>query len=103
MIRRPPRSTLFPYTTLFRSKYAIATIFQPSNFIGADVVEIGRSPCLLTVSAGTNQGVRAGLGCTVVNAAGGGRGSCVGGQTVPKPSKVKPASARRKRGADTEG
>src|SRR5690554_7779483 len=22
MIRRPPRSTLFPYTTLFRSKYA---------------------------------------------------------------------------------
>src|SRR5256885_6894959 len=24
MIRRPPRSTLFPYTTLFRSHYAIA-------------------------------------------------------------------------------
>src|SRR2546421_5145918 len=23
MIRRPPRSTLFPYTTLFRSEYAI--------------------------------------------------------------------------------
>src|SRR5256885_13335856 len=23
MIRRPPRSTLFPYTTLFRSAYAI--------------------------------------------------------------------------------
>src|SRR3712207_6961811 len=23
MIRRPPRSTLFPYTTLFRSPYAI--------------------------------------------------------------------------------
>src|SRR5256885_15270603 len=23
MIRRPPRSTLFPYTTLFRSKYDI--------------------------------------------------------------------------------
>src|SRR2546430_10718768 len=23
MIRRPPRSTLFPYTTLFRSHYAI--------------------------------------------------------------------------------
>src|SRR2546428_12802663 len=26
MIRRPPRSTLFPYTTLFRSKGAIAVI-----------------------------------------------------------------------------
>src|SRR5256885_10715075 len=24
MIRRPPRSTLFPYTTLFRSEYALA-------------------------------------------------------------------------------
>src|SRR5256885_8711614 len=24
MIRRPPRSTLFPYTTLFRSYYAMA-------------------------------------------------------------------------------
>src|SRR2546430_6008458 len=25
MIRRPPRSTLFPYTTLFRSLYFVAT------------------------------------------------------------------------------
>src|SRR3712207_7778719 len=28
MIRRPPRSTLFPYTTLFRSVYALR---QPSS------------------------------------------------------------------------
>src|SRR5437867_5397601 len=28
MIRRPPRSTLFPYTTLFRSK---STAFSPRN------------------------------------------------------------------------
>src|SRR3712207_7495659 len=26
MIRRPPRSTLFPYTTLFRSLYAAADV-----------------------------------------------------------------------------
>src|SRR3712207_7917056 len=26
MIRRPPRSTLFPYTTLFRSDFALALI-----------------------------------------------------------------------------
>src|SRR5260370_10867936 len=26
MIRRPPRSTLFPYTTLFRSKTALLTV-----------------------------------------------------------------------------
>src|SRR3712207_6907167 len=31
MIRRPPRSTLFPYTTLFRSKSAGATSGQPVN------------------------------------------------------------------------
>src|SRR5258708_14645240 len=28
MIRRPPRSTLFPYTTLFRSKRAIVAMFR---------------------------------------------------------------------------
>src|SRR5256884_6391606 len=26
MIRRPPRSTLFPYTTLFRSEYGVAGV-----------------------------------------------------------------------------
>src|SRR5256885_4558607 len=30
MIRRPPRSTLFPYTTLFRSSYDQATAFLDS-------------------------------------------------------------------------
>src|SRR3712207_8623415 len=33
MIRRPPRSTLFPYTTLFRS--VLAQIFHPDRFAGA--------------------------------------------------------------------
>src|SRR5260370_19249839 len=28
MIRRPPRSTLFPYTTLFRSSYLPATFYD---------------------------------------------------------------------------
>src|SRR3712207_6918175 len=27
MIRRPPRSTLFPYTTLFRSRFAPGVLF----------------------------------------------------------------------------
>src|SRR2546429_1050219 len=34
MIRRPPRSTLFPYTTLFRSPYATPTDSAPE--ISAD-------------------------------------------------------------------
>src|SRR3712207_7867735 len=29
MIRRPPRSTLFPYTTLFRSSHALSRRGQP--------------------------------------------------------------------------
>src|SRR2546422_10915479 len=36
MIRRPPRSTLFPYTTLFRSLPDVeidSTIFRPATFI----------------------------------------------------------------------
>src|SRR5258705_3491662 len=32
MIRRPPRSTLFPYTTLFRS--ASSQSFEPQNQLG---------------------------------------------------------------------
>src|SRR3712207_7304466 len=32
MIRRPPRSTLFPYTTLFRSIVFPAAILQPPFF-----------------------------------------------------------------------
>src|SRR3712207_8869210 len=37
MIRRPPRSTLFPYTTLFRSKDAgLVTIEDAAHAIGAE-------------------------------------------------------------------
>src|SRR2546430_13278530 len=35
MIRRPPRSTLFPYTTLFRSQRPSANL-QPGNHDGDD-------------------------------------------------------------------
>src|SRR5438034_6904669 len=31
MIRRPPRSTLFPYTTLFRSQPALGRVFLPKE------------------------------------------------------------------------
>src|SRR3712207_7452381 len=32
MIRRPPRSTLFPYTTLFRSRLVVMVAFAASCF-----------------------------------------------------------------------
>src|SRR2546430_12966802 len=41
MIRRPPRSTLFPYTTLFRS---IDVVADQSSRIDIDVIFFGRPP-----------------------------------------------------------
>src|SRR3712207_8231981 len=52
MIRRPPRSTLFPYTTLFRSERGIKLIVrgQTGKFVGKTHVEVrsfagGDLPC----------------------------------------------------------
>src|SRR2546422_2961214 len=36
MIRRPPRSTLFPYTTLFRSRAALQLATDPLGVAGKD-------------------------------------------------------------------
>src|SRR2546427_5785828 len=40
MIRRPPRSTLFPYTTLFRSVGHPASVMEQARALGADEVII---------------------------------------------------------------
>src|SRR5256885_3036683 len=42
MIRRPPRSTLFPYTTLFRSIFDARGAFR--RVASRDVVRVGSSP-----------------------------------------------------------
>src|SRR2546429_4374219 len=52
MIRRPPRSTLFPYTTLFRSKGCLCAAHsffsgRPKN--QSDVMELGKR-CGMTIS-----------------------------------------------------
>src|SRR3989441_11619809 len=41
MIRRPPRSTLFPYTTLFRSLDALHARLRPARAAGADGTGVG--------------------------------------------------------------
>src|SRR3712207_8752158 len=46
MIRRPPRSTLFPYTTLFRSTRKLEKIcrdYQPATYLIEELHEIERS------------------------------------------------------------
>src|SRR2546427_8815063 len=41
MIRRPPRSTLFPYTTLFRSERSAPVSFK--RLLGTCIIDRGRS------------------------------------------------------------
>src|SRR5256885_13987592 len=41
MIRRPPRSTLFPYTTLFRSHVAGGAVDQPLAQLGDLAADLG--------------------------------------------------------------
>src|SRR3712207_9460721 len=43
MIRRPPRSTLFPYTTLFRSIFLVAISHEDDDFI-AEIEHALRHP-----------------------------------------------------------
>src|SRR2546429_6743933 len=51
MIRRPPRSTLFPYTTLFRSRYPAARTFKACRPRFERVPQIG--PLVSVVSRWT--------------------------------------------------
>src|SRR2546427_6133412 len=59
MIRRPPRSTLFPYTTLFRSLWALM-LALPFPYIattaGWMTAELGRQPWLIYGVMRTSQG-----------------------------------------------
>src|SRR2546430_8254176 len=43
MIRRPPRSTLFPYTTLFRSDILLQYVFSAAAAAAAAARENGRA------------------------------------------------------------
>src|SRR3712207_7146909 len=49
MIRRPPRSTLFPYTTLFRSRYPLLLFRRETNVSPAtaagDTLNPGNAIC----------------------------------------------------------
>src|SRR3712207_7932529 len=49
MIRRPPRSTLFPYTTLFRSDTSSATVWVETD-APCEVTVLGCSTRTVTVA-----------------------------------------------------
>src|SRR3712207_8269935 len=50
MIRRPPRSTLFPYTTLFRSDREVAVALERHRLLSGG--EVGEEAELLEVREG---------------------------------------------------
>src|SRR2546426_4724488 len=54
MIRRPPRSTLFPYTTLFRSRRSSTRSRGPCSRPGTTPIPTG--PRLITPTATTPHG-----------------------------------------------
>src|SRR3712207_9067530 len=41
MIRRPPRSTLFPYTTLFRSRVEVSTLAEGDQEVRPQRLDLG--------------------------------------------------------------
>src|SRR5688572_32734991 len=57
MIRQPPRSTLFPYTTLFRSG-ASADVFVLKNGTEIDGFPAGKNARKKEITIGTEKGPR---------------------------------------------
>src|SRR3712207_7512109 len=53
MIRRPPRSTLFPYTTLFRSRQ-LSFPFSTISIYASSVIFDVSSPAVLNGNTGTS-------------------------------------------------
>src|SRR2546425_9567618 len=49
MIRRPPRSTLFPYTTLFRSNFATLREFNSGAFLAEQGITNPEAPAEGTI------------------------------------------------------
>src|SRR2546430_9298237 len=64
MIRRPPRSTLFPYTTLFRSRDIRSTAPRQSNHGSERLQHVGEHVLVVTVPVALESlvGIEATLG-----------------------------------------
>src|SRR3712207_8844087 len=67
MIRRPPRSTLFPYTTLFRSRRAPALEFSEEDW--DDVISINLTSLFYLSQAAARRFVEQGGGGKIINLA----------------------------------
>src|SRR3712207_8396909 len=57
MIRRPPRSTLFPYTTLFRSKQVLVDIDGGDVELDREMIEMIRDPLTHIIRNAVDHGI----------------------------------------------
>src|SRR2546425_10020228 len=108
MIRRPPRSTLFPYTTLFRSRgeaaavldsklrgaprFRMATKRMAAAIAGLGLLATTMAACSTVAGAGLGAGAGAAIGAGT--GYGAGKGALIGTAWAPRPAR---STARRKR------
>src|SRR2546429_3484436 len=62
MIRRPPRSTLFPYTTLFRSRYGLGLVRLQQGDLASAEREFRQALSLKTAYLAAEEGLGETLG-----------------------------------------
>src|SRR5215216_3541767 len=98
MIRRPPRSTLFPYTTLFRSPPAPRPPWAPTTNGRLPAGAAGRQANLIRVLKATVKGPRAAPGARLINGLRRPRTSDVSGQPPRfSPQERAPPAGRHRR------
>src|SRR5258707_2727296 len=90
MIRRPPRSTLFPYTTLFRSKTSLDSIRNVFLTNGESAGLDKLFPLVATIRAFIDPQAAAADAPEDADAAGAGAAA---GEAGPAPALLGPASA----------
>jgi len=101
MIRRPPRSTLFPYTTLFRSRVCATPNGGSACVNGSCIVALcapGFSDCDGNAANGCEVNIREDHNnCGACHFACGVDQVCATGQCVTIPAPVSPFTARQRR------
>src|SRR2546430_16912534 len=95
MIRRPPRSTLFPYTTLFRSVSGVQTAAFQDTTLGLNARIAASTAQFLTsanivIKVGGNAGLCFSGGGGRKSGGEGKRGEIRGGRIIKKKKKSKP-------------
>src|SRR4051794_41333896 len=91
MIRRPPRSTLFPYTTLFRSRFNTSITHAYSIVIGSKHITLNATGGGFLTASGGIQGDVLATDNNTVGMGDAGIKSAIQGSNVPNPDEAVPS------------